>query len=92
VFLVQILHSENKEPNTFPVLKAHHSFFPSHFLTYLQENNGVDPSILLRPSNSYKTISLISDHILHVRAKLTTNLSQIKGAIILLVDNSISKF
>gem|GEM_PF-2823741 len=77
---------------TFTALKAHHYFFPYYLLTYLQENNGVDPSILLRPSNSYKTISLISDHILHVQAKLTTNLSQIKGAIILLVDIPISRF
>jgi hypothetical protein len=74
---------------TFPAPKGHHPFFLPRLLTYLQGNNGVDPSIRLRPSNSYKTISLISGHILHVRAILTTNLSQIMGAITLLVDISI---
>ncbi|MGH9978295.1 MAG: hypothetical protein ACRD8Z_21065, partial [Nitrososphaeraceae archaeon] len=56
-----------------------------------QEYNGVNPSILLRPSNSYRTIFLIADHILHVRAKLTTKMSQFKGSIILLLDASIQR-
>jgi lipopolysaccharide biosynthesis protein len=83
------VHSKKIELITFPALKGHHPFFLPRLLTYLQGNNGVDRSIRLLPSNSYKTISLISDHILHARAILTTNLSQIMGAIILLVDISI---
>jgi lipopolysaccharide biosynthesis protein len=83
------VHSKKIELITFPALKGHHPFFLPRLLTYLQGNNGVDRSIRLLPSNSYKTISLISDHILHVRAILTTDLSQIMGAIILLVDISI---
>jgi hypothetical protein len=79
---------KKKELNTFHALKHHHhSFFPSHLLLYLQANNGANPSIPPRPSNSYNTISLISRHIPRVRAKLTTNLSLIKGAITLLVEN-----
>lgn len=80
------VHSKKTELITFPALKGHHPFFLPRLLTYLQGNNGVDRSIRLLPSNSYKTISLISDHILHARAILTTNLSQIMGAIMLLVD------
>lgn len=90
MFLVRLLHLKKKvELDVFHALKYHHhSFFPSHFLPYLQENNGADPSIPARSSSSYNTIFFVSRHIPHVRAKLTTNLSQIKGAITLLVENN----
>ena len=90
MFLVRLLHLKKKvELDVFHALKYHyHSFFPFHFLPYLQENNGADPSIPARSSSSYNTIFFVSRHIPHVRAKLTTNLPQIKGAITLLVENN----
>jgi hypothetical protein len=91
MFLVGLLHLKKKEElgSISFSLKYHHHppFFLFHFLTYLQENNGADPSIPPLPSSSYNTIFFVSRHIPHVRAKLTTNLSEIKCAITLMVEN-----